>query len=376
MNNRLILNMLYNLLLTFYMLIIISIPKTVEIKKIHFYLVFFIFNSIVYFINVYYLKLYFLSFGNLIFSAPFLYFYFYIILNVGELNFALFKRHLLISTGMLLFAFNYSNEINKLFFNFLIIGYLIYTSYLLFQLLFANYQEIYHLLKSKNQIIHNAIIISFVFYITFIICFLNLNYNHKYFNLFFVFYFLSYNIFYYWSTYISNLKESKILSPAEIIKNNISIENLLPLNNQIKIIDFSFNWIKLPSNIKKGDRKSIICVEPFIEIYISKLDSIHEEPYNAFFNSPELSMADFSNECNIPINHLRLLFKIYSKISFHEFKRMCQIKNSLFLIDNHFLKKDTLDALSKKTGFLSYSSFYVNFKKYTHLLPLEYLKRN
>lgn len=320
------------------------------------------------------MKLTYLEIGNLIFCAPFLYYHFYIKLNLGVLQLSLFKLHIYISTLLFMYTVNFYNVTNSLFFEVSIILYFCYYVYLLFQLLITNYQEIFRLLKTDLQTIHNVIIVSFIFYFTFAICFVNLIYKTKHFNVLFLIFFILYNSLYIWS--ITNGRFRKINITFSTLKLIVPLEKIVLSKTKINTIDFSFNWIKTSSTSKSCDEKVTLSIEPYINLYFAKLDSIHEEPYNTFFNSSELTMLDFSNECNIPINHLRYLFKNHSKISFHEFKRMCQIKNAVHLIDNNYLKKDTFEALSKKTGFLSYSSFYVNFKKYTNLLPLEYLKRN
>ncbi len=352
---------------------IVLFSKNFIVKRSQFYFVFLIFNTVVFLVNTYYLNLYFLGTGNLIFCCPFLYYFYYIKLNEGDLDFFLFRSHLLISSALFGIAVFLLNTPEKLFFEVFIVLYFLYYIFVLIQLLVSNYKKIYMLLRSDMPLIQNAIIVTFVFYFTFIICFINLMYKNKYFPIFFIIIFGLYNVNHFWT--IANKKRINFKIFMNLKKVN-PIYSLLPSKSTFKSIDFCSNWIEITEPLKSSDKNLIVSIEPYISIYFAKLDSIHEEPYNAFFNSQDLSMQDFSNECNIPINHLRFLFKNYSKISFHEFKRMCQIKNAIFLIDNNYLKKDTLEALSKKTGFLSYSSFYVNFKKYTHLLPLEYLKRN
>jgi len=352
-----------------FLMLFLLLTKNFLVKRSQFYFVFLIFNTVVYFVNTYYLELYFLGTGNLIFCTPFLYYFYRIKLRVGVLDFFLFRAHLLISTLLFILAVILLKTPNKLFFEVFIVMYFLYYVYLLVQLLFSNYKEIFTLLKSDLPTIHNIIIITFMYYFTFIICFVNLFYKNKYFNLFFLLIFILYNANHIWS--LANRKR-RLFAAFMNIKKGIDIES----SSAFMPIDFSSNWINSPKILNSNEQNISSSIEPYIRIYFVKLDSIHKEPYNVFFNSPDLSMLDFSNECNIPINHLRLLFKDYSKMSFHEFKRMCQIKNAVYLLDNNFLKKDTLEALSKEIGFLSYSSFYVNFKKYTKLLPLEYIKRN
>lgn len=368
--------MIINLTLIISIFLIIIVPRKIIINEKQFYIIFLFFNTFLYFINMFFFKIYLLNAASLFFSAPLLYFLFYMKINLGILNVSILKPHLAISIVLLILFYNYSKILHILFTELIILIYFFYYIYLLFQLLFENYKQIIELFKNSIQTIHNAIIISFVFYFTFLICFINLIFSHKYFNIFFLVYFIMHNVIYFWKTTKFKFIITGIHSSNFIIEKESNFKKLTPLKINSNIVNFSLNWIIKPDTLKSCDEKIIINIEPFLNNYFEKLDAIHIETYNTFFNSPELSMLDFANECNIPINHLRFLFKYYSKVSFHEFKRMCQIKNALHLIDNQYLKKETFESLSKKTGFLSYSSFYINFKKHTNLLPLEYLKRN
>jgi len=368
--------MIINVILIIGILLIVIVPGKIIINKKQFFVVFLFLNILIYFINIFFLKIYLIGVASIIFSVPILYFIFYMKMNLGILNVSIFKPHLAISIVLFFLFYNYAKILYLHFIELIILVYFFYYVYLLFQLIFANYEQIINLFKNSKQIIHNAIIISFIFYFTFIICFINLIFNHKYFNILFVAYFIMYVLIYFWKTTKFAFVISGIPFTNFIVEEESNLKKLSTLKINSNIVNFSFNWIVKPDTLKTSDEKIIISIEPFLSNYFDKLDSIHIETYNTFFNTPELSMLDFSNECNIPINHLRFLFKYYSKVSFHEFKRMCQIKNALYLIDNQYLKKETFEALSKKTGFLSYSSFYINFKKHTNLLPLEYLKRS
>ena len=66
-------------------------------------------------------------------------------------------------------SFYSSNSNNYEYFNILIIVYFLFNSYLLIQLLITNYMEIYNFLKNDMQTIHNAVLITFMFYFSFII---------------------------------------------------------------------------------------------------------------------------------------------------------------------------------------------------------------
>jgi AraC-like DNA-binding protein len=70
------------------------------------------------------------------------------------------------------------------------------------------------------------------------------------------------------------------------------------------------------------------------------------------------------------------LFKYHSKISFPEYKKVIRIKESVLLIENDYLKKNTLDSLARKVGFISYNTFFVSFKDITGVNPIDYMKKN
>ena len=53
-----------------------------------------------------------------------------------------------------------------------------------------------------------------------------------------------------------------------------------------------------------------------------------------------------------------------------------RIKDALSLIDDGYLKRNTLESLAYKTGFSSYNPFFSAFKKITGLSPQEYIKSN
>ncbi|OYX85319.1 MAG: hypothetical protein B7Y83_05180 [Flavobacteriales bacterium 32-34-25] len=92
------------------------------------------------------------------------------------------------------------------------------------------------------------------------------------------------------------------------------------------------------------------------------------------FRNPSVSMRDFAIKLGIPKSHLLYLFKYHSNVSFIEFKKTVRIYDAISLIEAGYLKSNTLMSLSKKTGFSSYSSFLLNFKEITGVIPQEYNK--
>lgn len=90
------------------------------------------------------------------------------------------------------------------------------------------------------------------------------------------------------------------------------------------------------------------------------------------FREVSFSLGDFALKLGIPKNHLIYLFKYHAIVSFVEFKKAVQIYDSIGLIEQGFLKSNTLDSLSKKTGFSSYSPFLTSFTEVTGVVPQEY----
>lgn len=84
---------------------------------------------------------------------------------------------------------------------------------------------------------------------------------------------------------------------------------------------------------------------------------------------PNFSLKEIAKELNIPSSHLAYIFKF----PFVEFKKSCRIMDTLGLINSGYLNTMTLEAVAEKTGFNSYNSFYVAFKKETGLSPKNYL---
>jgi AraC-like DNA-binding protein len=108
--------------------------------------------------------------------------------------------------------------------------------------------------------------------------------------------------------------------------------------------------------------------------YIYKVDSLTINKNN-FMNS-NFTLSDLGIILNIKQSHLLFLFKYHSKISFPEYKKVIRIKESVLLIENDYLKKNTLDSLARKVGFISYNTFFVSFKDITGVNPIDYMKKN
>lgn len=125
------------------------------------------------------------------------------------------------------------------------------------------------------------------------------------------------------------------------------------------------------SNIQDAILKEKIVVN--IENYIVAIENLAVNS-NAFFTE-KYNTTNLANELNIPKSHVLYLFKYHSKIKFSEFKKIIRIQKTVLLMDNGFLKKNTMESLASEVGFTSYSSFFKSFLSITGDSPQEYHKK-
>jgi len=110
-----------------------------------------------------------------------------------------------------------------------------------------------------------------------------------------------------------------------------------------------------------------------IENYIVDIENLAVNS-NAFFTE-KYNTTNLANELNIPKSHILYLFKYHSKIKFSEFKKIIRIQKTISLIEEGYLKKNTMESLASEVGFTSYSSFFKSFLSITGVSPQEYLKK-
>jgi AraC-like DNA-binding protein len=113
-------------------------------------------------------------------------------------------------------------------------------------------------------------------------------------------------------------------------------------------------------------------IEPIILTYIEEIEKISLT--EKIFRDSTITMTDLANKLNAPKSHISYLFKYHSTISFSEFKKMIRIQDAIKLINEGYLKENTLDYLSKKVGFPSYNTFFTSFKEISGSSPFEYCK--
>ena len=94
---------------------------------------------------------------------------------------------------------------------------------------------------------------------------------------------------------------------------------------------------------------------------------------NQFFRKSDFTINDLALNSKIPISHLSFIFKYHSEISFSDYRKTVRILDAVALIEEGFLKTNTLDSLSKKVGFNTYNSFYIGFKEITSKTPQNYI---
>jgi AraC-like DNA-binding protein len=144
---------------------------------------------------------------------------------------------------------------------------------------------------------------------------------------------------------------------TDINKKNIVITNI---------------WIKkLALNIANVQENNL-CEIVFqnLDNYISEIESLEFSYKN--YKNPDFCLIDLSNILSIPKSHLFFLFKHHCTLSFTNYKKAVRINEAVKLIEEGYLKINTIESLAKDIGFSSYSPFFTSFKNITSLTPQEY----
>lgn len=171
----------------------------------------------------------------------------------------------------------------------------------------------------------------------------------------------------------------KILTAPEILyglpilnKKTLKFSDSSESNDQINTLENDC-WI-LEINNQKNDQDSKLQEKIMSNIigYIQEVDKLITEKH--IFRNPKAAPSDIANKLGVPTSHIVYLFKYHSTISFSEYRMRSRIKDSINLIEQGYLKTNTLESLAYKTGFASYNPFFSAFKKVTNLSPQDYLK--
>jgi AraC-like DNA-binding protein len=145
----------------------------------------------------------------------------------------------------------------------------------------------------------------------------------------------------------------------EYKKHNIIFDNIWIINTP-----------KPVTNIQDTVLKEKIASQ--IENYILAIEYLALNT-NLFF-AENFKTMDLALKLIIPKSHVLYIFKYHAAISFADFKKIIRIQKTILLMEEGYLKTNTMDSLALETGFTSYSSFFKSFKSITGLSPYEYCK--
>ncbi|MBB5644648.1 Crp/Fnr family transcriptional regulator [Pedobacter cryoconitis] len=142
----------------------------------------------------------------------------------------------------------------------------------------------------------------------------------------------------------------------------------IPLHVIASFINVKLNTLQ--KIIKQYEGKSA-------HVQLSKGDIVTYMEQERPFLQKKLSINQLSLKLKITPHLLSYLLNVYFKQNFNHFVNTYRIQYVLnqFLIKNS-IKQYSLDGLGSESGFSSRSSFFSEFKKYTGVTPLLYLKMN
>lgn len=217
------------------------------------------------------------------------------------------------------------------------------------------------IIKQWTQILFALLIIMFVRFL------LNLAVNND------VFWFKNKNHFLWLAALTWIGMYLKMLQSPEIIYGYHEFQKKIKEYKKHTIV-FDNIWItnnpKEITNVQDGilEEKTAINIENYIlSIEDLAINSDH-------FFAENCSTTDLANKLGIPKSHVLYIFKYHSKINFSHFRKIIRIQKTILLIEEGYLKKDTMESLASVAGFTSYSSFFKSFKSITGVSPQEYVR--
>lgn len=167
----------------------------------------------------------------------------------------------------------------------------------------------------------------------------------------------------------------KILCSPKILYGYNSIYKYIKKHKDSNFILSDF-WILSPKNPITNTQDIILKekISQHITSYLQDIEALVLR-YETLRN-PIVSVNDIANKLGIPKSHITFVFKYHSKISFTEFKKIIRIYDAIELIENNYLKSNTLESLATKVGFSSYNPFFITFKDVTGTTPQIYNKEH
>ena len=120
---------------------------------------------------------------------------------------------------------------------------------------------------------------------------------------------------------------------------------------------------KLSKDFEISEEK-LTLISQKLEVYKSDL------PYL----QPQFSLSVLSKDTGVPAHHLSYFFKVFLSTDFTNWKNNARINYVIHLIKSGETENLTLEAISKKAGFVSRSTFISSFKQKTGLTPSEFIQ--
>ncbi len=127
--------------------------------------------------------------------------------------------------------------------------------------------------------------------------------------------------------------------------------------------------IRITNSIKNNN--SILSDEQLKLIELSLIQWINSRKYL----ESDVTMITLATDVNIPIHHLAYYFNQLSEYKFIEWRNNLRIEYVEELIKNKQCQNKTVDTLGKECGFKSNSTFILNFKLRTGMLPSDFMKK-
>ena len=184
----------------------------------------------------------------------------------------------------------------------------------------------------------------------------------------------SYGQNYQWiSAILLNFIYIKILCSPKILYGYNALYKKIKKHRDSNFILWDF-WILNPKDPITNSQDMILKekIEAYVTTYLLNIETLVLR-YEILRN-PLVGIPEIANKLEVPKSHITFVFKYHSKVSFTEFKKTIRIYDALNLIEENYLKSNTLESLATKVGFSSYNPFFITFKDITGTTPQIYCK--
>jgi len=168
--------------------------------------------------------------------------------------------------------------------------------------------------------------------------------------------------------YIKLITTPEIVYGYNFYKEKIEESSKKVVLNKLWNIESTNQSIVLPKEIKISEK-----IISNLSEYIHQIEeaSFHSQ----LFRNQNLSLDDIAAHIKIPSTHLSYIFKYHCNESFPDYKKIIRINDAIKLLENGYLKTNTIESLSAEVGFNTYNTFHVAFKNITGVTTQEYVTR-